>query len=332
MKLVYLIGAGASADSLPLAATLGNHLREAVEEFRKSVELHFDSPGNPYPEEKRPWPGGPYAKDLLEGMTWLSQLADKHATVDTLARKYWFRGSEGRHLTNRLKAVLACYFIYAQSFVSSDKRYDSFFASILRRGGPPKLPEDVVILSWNYDSLILKSYREFCSDAYFDHEEDHPLKACVCWLNGRAGALKPYDFYSDALYTTERLEVEEIVDLYEKFLTDDQSLSLHPGIEFAWEESSKVETATMLCSGATILVVIGYSFPNFNYDIDAQLINQMAPSLNRIILQTRQDIGPHERLKAILTKVVSRNRQKPDIEIVDLAATDYFHIPNEFAF
>ncbi len=259
----------------------------------------------------------------------------KHATVDTLARKFWIlNNSVATHDLLRLKAVLVCFFLYETSRFPSDKRYDSFFASILGRSGPgkPLFPESISILSWNYDLLLEKSYYEFSAD--LEVVQEH-ITEKVIRLNGIAaarnvtsGAPKKAEYVLD-------IGINDLIILFSYFFKnkDQREIKFRPEIKFAWENSGILKRASTVTTGTEILVVIGYSFPFFNQDIDKALLKQMEHSLKKIYLQTKGDVGGHERLLNLLHDVqypdgTVRNRWEEHVEMID--GTDYFYIPNEF--
>ncbi len=307
-QIIYLLGAGASCDTMPLASALGERLEKASEQIRKD---------------------GEYAKELLENFDWLAVRAKEHATVDTLARKYWIRNdSDAKRDLLRLKAVLSCFFQYETARFSSDKRHDSFFASILDRSEPgkPSFPGSISILTWNYDLLLEKSYQEF-SAAPEDARKRISEKAIH--LNGMAAVrfLKPVE-REDVIYFPDA-DTDYLVKLYSRIIKNEY----RPEIKFAWENTDILSKASHTTAGTEILVVIGYSFPFFNQDIDKALLKQMEGSLKRIFLQTNGDVVGRERLLNLLQDVQYpdgpvRSRWGEHVEMID--GTDYFYIPNEF--
>ena len=342
MKITYLLGAGASCGSLPLANQLGNSMIEAVTKAQKDIERTHGTPGQPYPEEKRPWPRGNYAKNFLVSLGWLAEYTQKHANVDTLARKFWIRqDNEAIQSLHRLKAVLSCYFLYEHSQSHSDMRYDSFFASILDRSkaGIPVFPESISIVTWNYDLLLEKSYHEFCTNEEIVWEHITKNNKIVR-LNGRAAAAKPAFSgaqkwpewsYIDLIYNPNVSHIEHVIELYDNLSQPSGPTRLIPEIYFAWEINNITERIRDAVLDTEILVVIGYSFPFFNQDIDKLVLEQIGPSLNKIYLQTNGDEGGRERLLNLLSDIQISRRVEWKNMIEMISGTDYFYIPNEFS-
>ena len=95
-----------------------------------------------------------YQKELINDLQWLLDISSKHASVDTFARKLSIIG-DSKNL-KKLKVVLSVFFTFEQIIKQPDERYDSFFASLYNENG--ELPENIRILSWNYDSKTKQDF------------------------------------------------------------------------------------------------------------------------------------------------------------------------------
>jgi hypothetical protein len=167
----YLLGAGASANTIPIVNQIGQRLKEVLfflEKYRYS-ENNL--------KERDKWPQhlhdfNSLIQKIIDDFNWLIEVSSKHQTIDTLAKKYY--------LTNdinliRLKKTLIQYFIIEQvlflesnpskdyKFIKSKEyRYDSFFAALFEKNGKKlRVNPRVKIVSWNYDQqieLALSSY------------------------------------------------------------------------------------------------------------------------------------------------------------------------------
>jgi len=135
-NVTYLLGAGASASSLPTITTLTKNIGDLAEDIKRTPSENYVNPD----EVIR------FAEDL----DWLYQNAQHHLTVDTLAKKL-FLSYDSKGL-ERLKRTLSLFFTVVQSTNGLDKRYDALLASLLELGNHhPNLPENIKILTWNYD-------------------------------------------------------------------------------------------------------------------------------------------------------------------------------------
>ena len=101
-----------------------------------------------------------FTKELLvKDLMWLYDGAIKHATIDTFAKKLFLTGRVEDY--NKLKKLLAIYFIIEQIINKPDSRYDTFLANILTPN--LEIPERMKILTWNYDSQFEIAFNEYKS-------------------------------------------------------------------------------------------------------------------------------------------------------------------------
>jgi hypothetical protein len=104
--------------------------------------------------------------------------------------------------------------------------------------------------------------------------------------------------------------------------------SLEPGIHFAWEDPTRKrlddDGSNLLSqiSEASDIVVIGYSFPYFNREIDDSIFKHFF-HVNRVYLQYPE--GVHASIKERVQKILP-----PHEEIILVTGTDLFYIPDDF--
>jgi len=333
-KTVYLLGAGASANSLPLASNLSSAIGEAVDLIKKKIEEEYGTPGMPYPDEKRPWPRGPIGKNLIESFDWLSS-ETTNTTIDNFARILYLRFRNSDALAEkklyRLKSVLSCYFLFIQSIIRTDRRYDEFFAKILKSNNI-SLPENLSIFTWNYDVLLEKSYYQLVNDI------EKTKKAItnsdnVVRLNGIAGISRPshhnlmqqnyypYGFVEAIYQSGYPLPVSSIVKLFDSYSANPFERLL-PQMEFAWEANPNViENAKKRADNTEILVVVGYSFPDFNREVDRAILSQMASTISEVHVQVPdQPVGNHMEMKMKLKACFGQDgfsRIEKNIKLID---------------
>ncbi len=150
-KIVYLFGAGASANALPIVSQMPDRIRKMIDEL-PSLEN----------KEEFIFPSGDNTIKGLQGeLSWLYDSIGNHATIDTLAKKIWLKGNGFSDEYYRFKFATAAYFTLEQVYNQPDQRYDTFWASLLNTGVPDKLPNNITILSWNYDSQFEITFREY---------------------------------------------------------------------------------------------------------------------------------------------------------------------------
>lgn len=322
-NITYLLGAGASANALPLIKNnkdsnnvgLAEDLKKFVEGQKGSVLS--DKPSYDYLIHlvaKSIEFGSPdlYAKFLLE-------------TGDDISY-------------NLLKKLLSNYFNYKEELQQTgpnpsdqgcfDKRSLAFLTTITQHR---QIPNNIKILSWNYDRQIetaAKKLKSVNSGGY------NTVQGFTCWpncqdgfdskklpfllhLNGVAG----YD-YSEQSFAEKN-----------KGVYNYKSPDATPLLSFAWEEESndskrifheqRLPFARELAAETEILVIIGYSFPFFNRKIDDEIFKAMKKTLTKIYFQDPISDGSQLKTQFDL---------KSDIKsggITHISQKDYYHIPFE---
>lgn len=336
MKITYLFGAGASANALPVVADIP----QALAEFKEIVQkLEWESRFDNLPDNVGPKPGGfEIAKNgLANDISWLINSMENYASVDTLAKKFFLK-KQLREL-ERLKVVISLWFNYIQ-IKKRDKRYNSFFASILVNSWI-NLPNSINILSWNYDSQFELSYNEF-SDHEFIREAEQSLRVVhrhsdphfmpnlsafnICKINGTASfrvrnGARSFDFDNANPVFSRGM------DLMHKYAVinpnGQQGSIIKSNISFAWEcEDSYLQTIGQAIKDTQVLVVIGYSMPFFNRAVDQAIFAAM--KLTKVYIQDRSPQGIKDRFLSL----------KPGFDlnnIVLINSTDFFYLPDELS-
>jgi hypothetical protein len=327
-KVTYLLGAGASFHSVPTVKDMSGSFAAIGKELNAAMLKALAQPGMPWPKEKRAYPEGPVAADFLRSVEWLRAESERHASVDTFAKKLFLRNDhESRAKLARLKATLSCYLLLVQSLRNVDYRYDSFFASVLTPAaeGEPALPDWMNVVSWNYDLQLEKSFHEFSSTQ--GHLERTITKnARIVRLNGMCGHFADNTgFLATAFEPFGELTINAIVTLYQEF-SKPQAV-VKPSIHFAWEKPDNVRSGVSLMKGTEILVVIGYSFPFFNREVDRELLGATKGTVRKVFVQVAEPdrAAVRQRISPLLSFVPALDR---DVLLM-LDSTDQFHIPDE---
>jgi hypothetical protein len=327
-KVTYLLGAGASCKSLPMVEDFAERLSKFNDELMLRV-TYDDTPaqGFTYKRIDPSRPLNPLEKEFVESFTWLGNEAKRHASIDTYAKKLFIRNDkEAQENLHKLKTTLSCYLLLEQSLNPVDKRYDSFFASVLTRKseGIPTLPEAVNIVTWNYDTQLEKSYKEFCEDSAFVYE-GITMARNIIRLNGVCG--QPHKSDTRDLCHT-HFSSSFFVSVLELFKNHMHAAGYRPGISFAWEKIDPKPEIAERIKETTTLVIIGYSLPYFNRDIDRVLFEIMAPTLEKIFIQVPEFAHPgvQERFLTLCKDQPVKKFIRDKIEMI--AGTDLFYIPD----
>lgn len=187
-----------------------------------------------------------------------------------------------------------------------DKRYLGFLGKILNDEN--KFKGDVNILSWNYDSQFeiamerhLIRYKNI--DSFIDifpfpmpinFEEFGASERLhnILKLNGTAGIFKKKgEIYS--VYESQDEYFDDIITIILSIYREAKTRldQYKPLLHFAWEKSPVTEyvlsRAKKMVKETEILVVLGYSFPDFNRDIDREIFSDT--KIKKVYLQVNND-------------------------------------------
>jgi len=343
MKITFLFGAGASANALPTVAQIPIELEKFTDliksDFDASEEILVSSLGIKRDKAK---------KKVLADFEWLKQASLNHASIDTFAKKLYLTGNESELKT--LKSALDLFFTVRQLLNGIDYRYDLFYSTILRRDENSNiaLPTNVNCLTWNYDIQLelaatgffnIQSPREIERVLnivpFVDNREPYNESFAIVKLNGTAsGRIRGNKFdrldldlslFGAKLSADDRKEIlDKCIREYIRSKEFDNNI---PSLMFAWEDdslsSATREFAKAMVRTTDILVIIGYSFPNFNREIDKILLASMQ-NLSKIIIQSADQKGVDtisQRIKAL---------SPGDYQIETYIETNDFFIPYEF--
>lgn len=303
----YLLGAGASCNAVPMVKQIPEAMRAFVnrlDEWHTKTAVDVD----------------PLRSATFE----LIEQVERHASIDTYANKLYIKMDQKR--LRQLKAVTSCFFVHEQALKPADYRYDSFLASVIKTDfmNPIALPDNLRIVTWNYDTQLEKTFYEFCDDDELV-TKNITFSKNIKRLNGYCGTIQPghlgpefnvpWKGSEDDVFST-------VIRMFTAYMTPNNAVPAD--IKFAWETTTDVFSRNIqhVVQDSTILIVIGYSFPFFNREADQTILNLMA-SLKKVFVQVPEDFhhAIEERLRAL-------NPELPPITC--LSDTSLFHIPHEY--
>lgn len=335
MKVTFLFGAGASRNALPIVSEIPERLKKFIAEMKNSDYVLSPDKFDGLETEKNKHQ---LQLNLIEDLEWVLDLSTKHASIDTAAKKLYIR-SEWKMLT-KLKVALSCFFVYEQLLNKADYRYDAFFASLLT-DSISRFPDNIRVVSWNYDYQFELSFQQFSDDkrisssksylnvvSKFDYDKRNGNGFKICKLNGTTGLAQSPGFY-EFMYLDE-FDTKFNKEVVEKFVRNYAaavyySNKFYPTLSFAWErqnaEKDIVEYTKSEVSDTEILVVIGYSFPFFNREVDKNIIGSMS-NLKKVYFQSPDADQLINRFESI-TDDTSKLRLKP------INDTYQFFLPHE---
>lgn len=355
-KIVYLLGAGASrgkrtwdnnpnhsksgqnknliTEGLPIVNELPDRLEYVANLL---LDYKFDTQTADYVTFVNQFSQGlgdclsQIAHDLRE----LIEQCKVHASIDTYAKKLWL--TNDTETFDKVKGLIGFYFTIEQIINEPDKRYDTFLASVLEKESR-NLPEDLFILSWNYDSQIsiaCRNYGESYDLPTCDRMSAHTVKDDtnfkIIQLNGSAvlstlvNALYCIDYSSPV---ADRLTINTLAALLTAYAKGSANFKSH--IAFAWEDTNQKKLDSIVSQkidDAQVLIVIGYSFPFFNRNVDRKVFSLM-PKLSKIYIQSPNPEEVEQSMKAAFSQFQTSN-QHLNNNIVKLSNVEQFYLPAE---
>jgi hypothetical protein len=327
MKILYLLGAGASAQALPLIKRGKDGPRGLPDALIEFIEVNTSEI-----LQVNDWD-----QNRINALKAIATQCRSFGTPDLYAKFLVETGDDEKY--NLLNRLLSNYFTCMQNVhnagaanvaPSFDIRTLSFLTAISQ---DMKIPRDISILSWNYDSQIEMAAEKLRP---VNGRDFKTIQGFNCWPNIADGenisdGTEPFLFhlngvagymYSPRVLAERRSECFNFIDI------DQPSL-----LSFAWEEErnhgkrtfleKRIGMAQRICHGVQILVVIGYSFPFFNRKIDSELFGAMLPYLRKIYFQDPVLNGKQLAEQFDLSANVREN-------IIHIEQVDNYHIPYEF--
>jgi hypothetical protein len=355
MNIVYLLGAGASFQSVPIYAQFTHRFSSFITQVSRLIKKNRSFNNDAISE--------------IDSVLNRILLEISGRSPDLYAQKLYVRKTvESRIELAQLKMVLSLYLLFEQMPKDTklyegefditddtwmDARYEYFLGSVLNFEDH-RIKNNVKILSWNYDMQLEMA---FCERTHYDFEDaldilgvyrssnkySHELPNLVK-LNGTAGLYSSGSGITNLGQTyllnpvTSKFNIDTLTLFYENLLetiskrrlTDrinSPSKAMHPHLFFAWEEIEHAararKYAAEIMRNADVLVIIGYSFHQFNKQIDAQVLNA-GQKLRKIYLQVSK--GDFNAVSLRLRYVLKENT---NIEIVNHEDLNQFHIPPE---
>lgn len=297
-KIIYLLGAGASANAIPVVKEFSNQIKTAISELIKFCDGLKENAS----ENKR---YKLFASELIADLEWLQKECKNHATVDTLAKKLYV--TKNNEELYKLKMLISIYFSILQVKNPIDPRYDNFLASIMGESFHD-LSKDISVISWNYDNQFELAFRNYSSDKYMETQEDflgvvhkyhhHKYrkdKFKIFKINGTSGLYsygngEKHNILDKANYQLDEYFFKEaILKNYLKVQEYSKNEDYKPLLSFAWENENddsiliKVQENLIDCIN---LVIIGYSVPFFNRKIDKFIFDNLG-NVRKIYIQDK---------------------------------------------
>jgi len=315
----YLLGAGASANAIPIVEKFDNDLG-FLANLLTTIEINYPR-SEKFSIQTHEYFTYDILRELINDTKWLHTNSKEHSSVDTFAKKLFLTNDKVG--LNKLKAVLNFYFSLKQDKHSIDKRYDNFLASILMKD-IHEFPRKVRILSWNYDSQFELAYHRFSGkDDLGDAKRRLNIitgsernisndvnRFSIIKLNGTAGLtdhtskFTHFGHVNKGFNLTEFNRAQFLQSLKNyTILIRPEIFDFRSSLEFAWEKETSNNPFFEFIKQSVIntqsLVIIGYSFPFFNRTIDKYLLQECMPQLTKVYIQSKEANNIKDRFSAI---------------------------------
>jgi hypothetical protein len=246
-----------------------------------------------------------------------------------------------------------------------DKRYDNLISSIAyKENGRILLRDDIKIITWNYDLQIEHALQNYTYDLINNIKANHqihpnqnsfnltsgdlidPTKFSMFKLNGNAFLDKVFQYEGANGLTPHDINIKRNTQVYNQqhignYLVDFERLfpegkltdaDVFQYFNFAWEKEEKysgfnnmLDNIIKVITSTERLIIVGYSFPFFNAEIDRQLLTACRPK--EVIIQ---DLYP-ELIKERLLELVPKfggpfDKNNPPIKFKLSTPGNYFPI------
>lgn len=356
-KVTYLLGAGASFGkrredgSIERGIPTINEFSEEVDRLIVRIKSEAYNQLGEYKKDEMDITEDEF-NDVLNKLEQLRDICELYPTIDTFAKQVYITHSnllnphvhEGDY--EYIKRVLTAFLIAVQSEKSRDPRYDGFIASIIKEG---KVFPSMTILSWNYDAQFELAYSGYAYERYIPYmwnelnvfDKTYPTQFnmdkpfAMVKLNGTA-------FFKDAghpVMISSRQFDSQFIDPFfgglqwsiPKFLYNFMHyINYANTLSYAWENSNRdnvLDVVKKRVVDTKELIVIGYSFPYVNREIDFQILQSM-PNLETIYVQDPN----FTEIESRLISIVGNDERKDDhnVQIRRVDNLSQFYLPAGF--
>ena len=219
--------------------------------------------------------------------------------------------------------------------VRFDRRRSPFMAG-LDEQGRLSMPTNLRVISWNYDIQFEKAFAGFLQQGDIAEAANAlqvfpgvPKERCcrdlfsVFKINGTASMEDGKE--SGRLHTSYaqylRADLKDALESALGFHEQDSPEQLDPYLTFAWEDDGRRNDMLNLIVPVNTLVVVGYSFPLFNRDVDRNVLQRL--SSKELYVQVGED--GH----AVKERVIGLGIDAARVKIVD--DVDQFFVPHSFS-
>ncbi|TGK82996.1 hypothetical protein EHQ19_08295 [Leptospira montravelensis] len=331
MNITYLLGAGASANQIPIVKDFISEISKFKSQLSERFKLNEEFFDNA--NQQTTITVFDAKKKLLEDYDWLISEARNFSTIDTFAKKLYITGDKENYL--KLKFLISYFLSAIQSTSKNDYRYDNLFAALIGiKNRKATLPENLSIISWNYDLQTEISISKFLNKKIEVNlleslqnssalQNINEAKFNLIKLNGTAGFYQEnqnriFDFDINNFANSDINTKKELSKYLTRTNQENETL-----LSFSWDNEAYIDSARKTASNVLMksefLVIIGYSFPVFNRDIDRELLSKFNQN-GKIFIQDKTN-------SKNIAEVVSEMSNISDKRLKIIESVEEFFIP-----
>ncbi|OYU65316.1 MAG: hypothetical protein CFE22_14575 [Cytophagaceae bacterium BCCC1] len=339
VRIVYYLGAGASANAIPMVGEIG----KAILKFNLFIQTETIQSTSSYSNLTEDLKKQCY--EFRDFCLKYTSLIENVASIDTYAKRLWDQDSMKDYEEYKLFLVVLFNFFH---FLETKKeltnttqntlegRYENLIRTInTGRGKTLLIPYQFSFLSWNYDfQLEATMYRDFENQSSIldSSRLKENLFRKIVNFNGSSNLDDIIEFPESRGHS----EVfKKLFEIYQKVKKD----KVKNKLKFAWEQSLDLFTFSDFRE-TRFVVVIGYSFPSFNRDIDKAFFSLLKTDLeieNKYgsegenkktkVFTQGYDFADSIRIKRYLEQIFDGN--KAPFEIIPVESP-FFYVPAEY--
>ena len=270
----------------------------------------------------------------------LYKYCSENATIDTYAKKLVLKREKDKF--KHLEQMLTLFFMFEEMWYKPDSRYDTFLANILTEN--LHFPDNIRFISWNYDNQFEITYSEYNPNGNLLVGSKRTIfntRHEITKINGTASFIdreqsfaiyrrkfleEIQNTHENGLYSEAQAKenrwILELIFLYKLYIEGkEDNTDLSFAFDYNYPSDHILQSIDYIIGTTDVLVIIGYTFPFFNREIDRKILQHLKPNAKIYI----QDIYP-ERIKQSLNAVSLDIKEE---NIVLLSDVDQFYLPPE---
>jgi hypothetical protein len=332
-NIVYYLGAGASANAIPMVSEMS----EALKKFQNFIKINADHKiAN-------------FEIDSNENTNVITEFKDfsfryipliiSSPSLDTYAKKLWDEGSYSEY--DSYKIFLSIIFNYFHFYNTKEHpdyslpnklegRYENLIRSInvpsSRNQKKRIIPAAFKFFSWNYDFQLESTLSRFESPNSLNNiinSEFSSNYASIQNINGTS-------LVFSEIPSQESINEIEMFDFLLKLYSALIKKELKNNLKFSWEYVFGFDF-NINFRETNYVVIIGYSFPTFNREIDLKFFSRLKKDIDceneneKVKVYTQgYDFNDSVRIKRYLEQIFPNN--KAPFEIIPVESP-FFYVP-----